>query len=188
MDTKTKGLSMDVVKQTFAQSREARLKILDKMEEAISEPRKDMAAHAPKVIQIKVSKDKIGEIIGPGGKNIREISERTGAEVEIEEDGTVNIYSSTQESIDKAKQLISGYDFQPKIGEVYEGKVASIMNYGAFVDLAPGVSGLLHVSELSDEFVKDVRKFVNEGEIIKVKVIGIDSQGKIKLSRKGIEK
>jgi polyribonucleotide nucleotidyltransferase len=188
MDTKTKGLSMDVVKQTFAQSREARLKILDKMEEAIFEPRKDMAAHAPKVIQIKVSKDKIGEIIGPGGKNIREISERTGAEVEIEEDGTVNIYSSTQESIDKAKQLISGYDFQPKIGEVYEGKVASIMNYGAFVDLAPGVSGLLHVSELSDEFVKDVRKFVNEGEIIKVKVIGIDSQGKIKLSRKGIEK
>jgi polyribonucleotide nucleotidyltransferase len=188
MDTKTKGLSMDVVKQTFAQSREARLKILDKMEEAIFEPRKDMAAHAPKVIQIKVSKDKIGEIIGPGGKNIREISERTGAEVEIEEDGTVNIYSSTQESIDKAKQLISGYDFQPKIGEVYEGKVASIMNYGAFVDLAPGVAGLLHVSELSDEFVKDVRKFVNEGEIIKVKVIGIDSQGKIKLSRKGIEK
>jgi len=113
--------------------------------------------------------------------------EKLGAEIEIEEDGTVNIYSSSQESIDKAKQLISGYDFQPKIGEVYEGKVASIMNYGAFVDLAPGVAGLLHVSELSDEFVKDVRKFVNEGEIIKVKVIGIDSQGKIKLSRKGIK-
>lgn len=187
MDTKTKGLSMDVVKQTFAQSREARLKILDKMAEAISEPRKDMAEHAPRVVQVKVPKDKIGEIIGPGGKNIREISERTGAEVEIEEDGTVNIYSSSQESIDKASQLISGYDFQPKIGEVYEGKVASIMNYGAFVDLAPGVAGLLHVSELSDEFVKDVRKFVNEGEIIKVKVIGIDSQGKIKLSRKGIK-
>jgi polyribonucleotide nucleotidyltransferase len=188
MDTKTKGLSMDIVKQTFAQSKEARLKILDKMAEAISEPRKDMSAHAPRVVQVKVPKDKIGEIIGPGGKNIREISERTGAEVEIEEDGTVNIYSSSQESIDKAEKLISGYDFQAEIGEIYEGKVASIMNYGAFVDLAPGVAGLLHVSELSDEFVKDVRKFVNEGEIIKVKVIGIDSQGKIKLSRKGIEK
>lgn len=187
MDTKTKGLSMDIVKQTFTQSREARLKILDKMAEAISEPRKDMAEHAPRVVQVKVPKDKIGEIIGPGGKNIREISERTGAEVEIEEDGTVNIYSSSQESIDKAEKLIAGYDFQPEIGEVYEGKVASIMNYGAFVDLAPGVAGLLHVSELSDEFVKDVRKFVNEGEIIKVKVIGIDSQGKIKLSRKGIK-
>lgn len=187
MDTKTKGLSMEIVKQTFKQSKDARLKVLEKMAEAISEPRKDMAEHAPRVVQIKVPKDKIGEIIGPGGKNIREISERTGAEVEIEEDGTVNIYSSSQESIDKAQKLISGYDFQPEIGEIYEGKVASIMNYGAFVDLAPGVAGLLHVSELSDEFVKDVRKFVNEGEIIKVKVIGIDSQGKIKLSKKGIE-
>ncbi|HRY22214.1 MAG TPA: polyribonucleotide nucleotidyltransferase [Candidatus Dojkabacteria bacterium] len=187
MDTKTKGLSMEIVKQTFKQSKDARLKVLEKMAEAISEPRKDMAEHAPRVVQIKVPKDKIGEIIGPGGKNIREISERTGAEVEIEEDGTVNIYSSSQESIDKAQKLISGYDFQPEIGEIYEGKVASIMNYGAFVDLAPGVAGLLHVSELSDEFVKDVRKFVNEGEIIKVKVLGIDSQGKIKLSKKGIE-
>ncbi len=187
MDTKTKGLSMEIVKQTFTQAKSARLKVLDKMAEAISEPRKDMSAHAPRVVQVKVPKDKIGEIIGPGGKNIREISERTGAEVEIEEDGTVNIYSSSQESIDKAEKLIAGYDFQPEIGEVYEGKVVSIMNYGAFVDLAPGVAGLLHVSELSDEFVKDVRKFVNEGEIIKVKVIGIDSQGKIKLSRKGIE-
>ncbi len=187
MDTKTKGLSMEIVRQTFKQSKDARLKVLEKMAEAISEPRKNMAEHAPRVVQVKVPKDKIGEIIGPGGKNIREISERTGAEVEIEEDGTVNIYSSSQESIDKAQKLISGYDFQPEIGEVYEGKVASIMNYGAFIDLAPGVAGLLHVSELSDEFVKDVRKFVNEGEIIKVKVIGIDSQGKIKLSRKGIE-
>jgi len=187
MDTKTKGLSMEIVKQTFKQSKDARLKVLEKMAEAISEPRKEMAEHAPRVVQVKVPKDKIGEIIGPGGKNIREISERTGAEVEIEEDGTVNIYSSSQESIEKAEALISGYDFQPVVGEVYEGKVASIMNYGAFVDLAPGVAGLLHVSELSDEFVKDVRKFVNEGEIIKVKVVGIDSQGKIKLSKKGIE-
>lgn len=187
MDTKSKGLSMDIVKKTFEQSKEARLKILKKMEEAISKPKEIMSKYAPRVVQVKVPKDKIGEIIGPGGKNIRDISERTGAEVEIEEDGTVNIYSSSQESIDMAKKLVSGYDFHPEIGEIYEGKVASIMNYGAFVDLAPGVSGLLHVSEIADEFIKDVGKYVNEGDIIKVKVVGIDSQGKIKLSRKGLE-
>jgi polyribonucleotide nucleotidyltransferase len=188
MDTKTKGLSMDIVKQAFKQCKEGRLEVLKKMAEVISEHRTDMSKYAPRVVQVKVPKDKIGEIIGPGGKNIREISERTGAEVEIEEDGTVNIYSSSQESIDKAKDLISGYDFHAEVGEIYEGKVASIMNYGAFVDLAPGVAGLLHVSEIADEFIKDVRKFVNEGDIIKVKVVGIDSQGKIKLSIKGIEK
>lgn len=188
MDTKTRGLTMDIVEQTFKQSKEARLKVLEAMAKAISEPRESMSEHAPRVVQVKVPKDKIGEIIGPGGKNIREISERTGAELEIEEDGTVNIYSSSQESIDKAKELVAGYDFHPDVGEVYEGKVASIMNYGAFVDLAPGVAGLLHVSEMADEFVKDVRKYVNEGDIIKVKVVGVDSQGKIKLSLKGIEK
>ena len=188
MDTKTKGLAMDIVEQTFKQSKEARLKILEKMAEAIAEPRTTMSKYAPRVVQVKVSKDKIGEIIGPGGKNIREISERTEAEIEIEEDGTVNIYSSSEESIEMARKLISGYDFKPEVGETYEGKVASIMAYGAFVDLAPGVSGLLHVSEIADEFVKDVRKYVNEGDIIKVKVVGIDGQGKIKLSIKGLEK
>jgi polyribonucleotide nucleotidyltransferase len=187
MDTKTKGLTMDIVKEAFRQCKEARMKVLERMEEAISEPRESMSEYAPRVVQMKVPKDKIGEIIGPGGKNIREISERTGAELEIEENGTVNIYSSSQESIDKAKELISGYDFQPEVGKIYKGKVASIMKYGAFVDIAPGVAGLLHVSELADEFVKDVTKYVNEGDIIKVKVIGVDSQGKIKLSIKDLK-
>jgi len=187
MDTKTKGLNMEIVEQTFKQSKVARLKVLEKMAGAISEPREKMSKHAPRVVQMKVPKDKIGDIIGPGGKNIREISERTGAELEIEEDGTVNIYSSSEESIEMAKKLVAGYDFKPEVGKIYEGKVASIMNYGAFVDLAPGVAGLLHVSEITDGFVKDVRKFLNEGDIVKVKVVGVDSQGKIKLSRKGIE-
>ncbi len=186
MDTKTKGLSMDIVKQTFAQSKEARLVILSKMKEAIAEPRSDMSQYAPRVVQIKVPTDKIGEIIGPGGKNIRELSERTGAEIEIEEDGTVNIYSSSKESIDQAAKMIGGYNFVPVVGDIYEGKVASIMPYGGFVDIAPGVSGLLHVSEIADEFIKDVRKFINEGDIIKVKIVGIDNQGKIKLSMKAL--
>lgn len=187
MDTKTKGLSMEIVKQTFVQSKEARMKILEKMKEAIAEPREEMSQYAPRVVQIKVPTDKIGEIIGPGGKNIRELSERTGAEIDIDEDGTVNIYSSSKESIDEASKIIGGYNFLPVVGEVYDGKVASIMPYGGFVDLAPSVSGLLHVSEISDEFIKDVRKFINEGDIIKVKIVGIDNQGKIKLSMKGLK-
>ena len=187
MDTKTKGLSMEIVRQTFAQSKEARMKILEKMKEAIAESRSEMSQYAPRVVQIMVPTDKIGEIIGPGGKNIRELSERTGAEIDIDEDGTVNIYSSSKESIDEASKVIGGYNFVPVIGEVYDGKVASIMPYGGFVDLAPGVSGLLHVSEISDEFIKDVRKFINEGDIIKVKIVGIDNQGKIKLSMKGLK-
>jgi len=187
MDTKTKGLSMDVVRQTFVQSKEARKTIIAKMKEAIVEPRTEMSQYAPRVVQIKVPTDKIGEIIGPGGKNIRELSEKTGAEIEIDEDGTVNIYSSSQESIDAASKAISVYNFVPQVGEIYEGKVASIMPYGAFVDLTPSISGLLHVSEMADEFVKDPKKFVNEGEIIKVKIVDIDRAGKIKLSIKGVK-
>ena len=187
MDTKTKGLSMEIVKQTFVQSKEARKLVIAKIKEAIAQPREEMSQYAPRVVQIKVPVDKIGEIIGPGGKNIRELSERTGAEIEIEEDGTVNIYSSSKEAIDLAAKAIGGYNFVPVVGDIHEGKVASIMPYGAFVDIAPNVAGLLHVSEMADEFVKDVRKFVNEGDIIKVKIVGIDPQGKIKLSIKGVK-
>ena len=148
MDTKTKGLSMEIIKETFVKSKEARQKILQKMSKTISKPRTEISQYAPRVVQIKVAKDKIGEIIGPGGKNIREISERAGVEVEIEEDGTINIYSSSEESIEQAKTLISGYDFHPEVGEVYEGKVVSIMNYGAFVELAPNVSGSVSYTHL----------------------------------------
>ena len=188
MDTKTDGLSMEIVEQTFKQSKEARAKVLEKMAETISEARKELSSFAPRVAQVKVSVDKIGEIIGPGGKHIKELSEVTGAEVEIEEDGTVNIYATSQEAIDMAVKRIEMYDFKPVVGQIYEGKVASIMPYGGFVDLVPGVAGLLHVSEMSDDFVKDVRQFINEGDIIKVKVVGIDNMGKIKLSMKGLNK
>jgi polyribonucleotide nucleotidyltransferase len=188
MDTKMDGLSMDIVKQTFEQSKKARINIIEKMSETISESRAQLSSFAPRVAQVNVPVEKIGEIIGPGGKNIRELSEITGAEIEIEEDGTVNIYATSQDVIDKAVSRISIYDFKPVVGEIYEGKVVSIMPYGGFIDLVPGVSGLLHVSELSDEFVKDVRKFINEGDVVKVKVVGIDNMGKIKLSMKGLDK
>lgn len=184
MDTKMAGLSMEVVKATFAISKEARIKVIEVIEGALPKSRGEISKFAPKVAREKIPVDKIGELIGPGGKNIRELTEQTGAEIAVEEDGTVNIYSSSQESIDMALKYIKGLSFVPVVGEIYDGKVASIMEYGAFVDIAPGVSGLVHVSEITDEFVKDVHKFLNEGDTVKVKILEKDKLGRLKFSIK----
>ena len=187
MDNKMSGLTMEIVKETFAKSKVARMKVIDTMEEAIKESRGELSKFAPKVVRAHIPVEKIGELIGPGGKNIRELTEDTGAEITVEEDGAVNIYAMEQESIDKALKYMKGLSFVPVVGEVYEGKVATIMEYGAFVDIAPGISGLVHVSEITDEFVKDVRKFLKEGDIIKVKLVSKDRDGKLKLSIKQVD-
>lgn len=184
MDTKMAGLSMEVVKATLEVSKEARVKVIEVIEGALPESRGEISKFAPKVAREKIPVDKIGELIGPGGKNIRELTEQTGAEIAVEEDGTVNIYSSSQESIDMALKYIKSLSFIPVVGEIYDGKVASIMEYGAFVDIAPGVSGLVHVSEITDEFVKDVHKFLNEGDTVKVKILEKDKLGRLKFSIK----
>ncbi|MFA5622710.1 MAG: polyribonucleotide nucleotidyltransferase [Candidatus Dojkabacteria bacterium] len=184
MDTKMAGLSMEVVKATLEVSKEARVKVIEVIEGALPESRGEISKFAPKVAREKIPVDKIGELIGPGGKNIRELTEQTGAEIAVEEDGTVNIYSSSQESIDMALKYVKGLSFVPVVGEIYDGKVASIMEYGAFVDIAPGVSGLVHVSEITDEFVKDVHKFLNEGDTVKVKILEKDKLGRLKFSIK----
>jgi polyribonucleotide nucleotidyltransferase len=184
MDNKIGGLNMEIVEATFKQSKEARLKVIDAMEEAISEPRKELASTAPQVTSTKIPEDKIGELIGPGGKNIKEITEQSGAEINIEDDGTVNIYADNKESLDKAMKYLERFTFAPKEGETYDGVVASVMPYGAFVDIKPGVSGLVHVSEMADKYVDDVNEFVSEGDKVKVKLIGIDKEGKLKLSMK----
>jgi polyribonucleotide nucleotidyltransferase len=184
MDNKMGGLNMDIVEATFKRAREARLKIIDVMEKTISEPRKELSSKAPQVASTKIPEDKIGELIGPGGKNIKEITEQSGAEISIEDDGTVNIYANDKEKLDKAMKYLERYTFAPKEGELYDGVVASVMPYGAFVDIKPGVSGLVHVSEMSDEYVKDVNEVVSEGDKVKVKLIGIDDEGKLKLSMK----
>jgi polyribonucleotide nucleotidyltransferase len=184
MDNKMGGLNMEIVEETFKQSKEGRLKVIAAMEKAIDQPRKELSANAPQVTSAKIPVDKIGELIGPGGKNIKEITEQSGAEISIEDDGTVNIYADNKEKTEKAMKFIERFTFVPKEGEVYEGEVASIMPYGAFVDIRPGVSGLVHVSEMADDFVKDVNTIVTEGEKVKVKLIGIDKDGKLKLSMK----
>jgi polyribonucleotide nucleotidyltransferase len=184
MDNKIGGLNMEIVEKTFKQSKIARLKVIEVMEKAISEPRKELSSTAPQVTSVKIPEDKIGELIGPGGKNIKEITEQSGAEISIEDDGTVNIYADDKEKLDKAMKYLERFTFAPKEGEVYDGVVASVMPYGAFVDIKPGVAGLVHVSEMSDEFVKDVNSIVSEGDKVKVKLIGIDKEGKLKLSMK----
>jgi len=184
MDNKIAGLSMEIVKETFEKSKVAREKVIAVIEGAIAESRKEISKYAPKVASEKIPVDKIGELIGPGGKNIRELTERTGAEISVEEDGTVNIYSSNQESIDEALKYVKGLSFVPVVGETYEGKVASIMEYGAFVDIAPGISGLVHVSEITDEFVKDVNKFLKVGDTVKIKILEKDKLGRLKFSIK----
>jgi polyribonucleotide nucleotidyltransferase len=186
MDNKIAGLSMEIVEETFKQSKIARLKVIEAIEKTISEPRKELSSKAPQVMSVKIPVDKIGELIGPGGKNIKEITEVSGAEISIEDDGTVNIYANDKEKLEKAMKFIDRFTFMPKEGEIYDGVVASVMPYGAFVDIKPGVAGLVHVSEMADEFVKDVNSIVKEGDKVKVKLIGIDKEGKLKLSMKQV--
>jgi len=186
MDNKMSGLTMEIVKETFEKSKVARLKVLEVMEKAISQPKAELSKFAPKVARAEIPVEKIGELIGPGGKNIRELTERTGAEITVEENGAVNIYAMNQESIDMALAYVKKLGLVPVVGEIYDGKVASIMEYGAFVDIAPGISGLVHVSEITDEFVKDVRKYLKEGDDVKVKLLSKERDGKLKLSIKQV--
>ncbi len=184
MDNKIGGLTMEIVKVAFAKCKDARVKVIDIMEKVINEPKGTLSEYAPKVARAEIPVDKIGELIGPGGKNIRELTEKTGAEITVEEDGTVNIYSSKQESIDMALEYVKRLGMVPEIGEIYEGKVDAIMEYGAFIEIAPGISGLVHVSEIKDGFVKDVHEHLKEGDTVKVKLLSKDRGGKLKLSIK----
>lgn len=184
MDTKAKGLPLEVFAKAISQSKEARMHVLDKMAEAIAQPRENIAKTAPRVEMVKIPVSKIGELIGPGGKNIKALSESTGSEVEIEEDGTVYIFGVEDASVAEAKRIVEGYAFMPEVGMIYDAEVVNVVEFGAFADIAPGVSGLVHVSELADEFVKDVHSIVKVGDRFKVKLLAIDDNGKIKLSKK----
>jgi len=186
MDNKIGGLNMEIVEATFKKAKEARLKVIEVIEKTIAKPREELSAKAPQVTSTKIPEDKIGELIGPGGKNIKEITEASGAEINIEDDGTVNIYADNKEKLAKAMKYLERFTFAPKEGELYDGVVASVMPYGAFVDIKPGVSGLVHVSEMGDDFIKDVSSVVSEGDKVKVKLIAIDKEGKLKLSMKQV--
>ncbi|MGB2599441.1 MAG: polyribonucleotide nucleotidyltransferase [Candidatus Omnitrophota bacterium] len=187
MDLKIGGISFDILAEAFERAKKARLEILDHMGKTISKPLEEISPHAPRIVTIKIKVDKIREVIGSGGKVIRKIIADTGADINIEDDGTCQVASADKESLDKAVAIIEGILEEPEIGRVYDAKITKIMNFGAFCEFLPGQEGLIHVSELSNEYVKEVTDVVKEGQMIKVKLIGIDDQNRVKLSMKQVE-
>ncbi len=188
LDLKIKGISLDLMAQGVYQAKEARFVILDKMHAAIAQPREELSNYAPRIVTLQIGPDKIGEVIGPGGKMIRKIIEETGVtSIDIEDDGTVMVASANKEAVDKAVSFINGMTEEPEVGKIYMGKVKRIMNFGAFVEILPGKEGLVHVSELSKEYVKDVSSVVKVGDEFKVKLIEIDQMKRVNLSKKQAE-
>ena len=184
MDIKIKGISKEVLGRVLQQSREGRLFILEKMRETLPDPRKDLSRHAPRIVTLQVKQEKIRDIIGPGGKNIRSIVDQTGVKIDVEDSGTVKLASPNYESIEKAILIIKRLTQEVEVGGIYKGKVIRIMGFGAFVEIFPGTDGLVHISQLADHHVKEVTDIVKEGDEIPVKVIEVDPQGRIRLSRK----
>jgi len=187
MDLKINGLKWEVLTQALDQAKEARLHILGEMAKTISTPREDYKPHAPRIIQILIDKEFIGAVIGPGGKIIQEMQRETGATISIEEvenKGVVQIFADNKEAIDAALARIKAIVAKPEIGEIYEGKVKSIMPFGAFVEIMPGKDGLLHISEIDWKRLETMDGVFKEGDMVTVKLLDVDKQGKMKLSRK----
>ena len=186
MDIKVSGITMDIMRKALEQAHAGRMFILDKMQATLSQARESVSAHAPRIVTIRIPVDKIRDVIGPGGKMIRSIIERTGVKIDVEDDGRVNVASADEASAQKAIGIIQELTATPELNKTYLGKVQRITDFGAFVEIMPGVDGLLHVSEIAHYRVKDVRDELKEGEQVMVKVINIDPSGKIRLSRKAL--
>ncbi|HKZ07741.1 MAG TPA: polyribonucleotide nucleotidyltransferase [Methylomirabilota bacterium] len=184
MDIKIKGVSIDIMRQALAQAREARLIVLEKMAETIKGPRPSLSPYAPRFVTIKIRPEKIREIIGPGGKVIRGIQEKTGAKIDVEDDGKVTIFSSSNDSAQAALGMIQDICREVELDRIYVGKVKSIKEFGAFVEVIPGTEGLLHISQIAENRIRAVGDVLTEGDTVVVKVIEIDGNGKMRLSRK----
>ncbi len=186
MDIKIDGITREIMETALAQAREGRLFILGEMNKVISEPRKEMSEHAPRYITIRINPEKIRDVIGKGGATIRSITEETGTSIDISDDGLVKIASSDLAAAEEARRQIELLTADVEVGRVYEGRVAKLMDFGAFVTILPGKDGLVHVSQISDERVENVADKLTEGEVVKVKVLEIDKQGRIRLSMKAV--
>ncbi|MBI5286774.1 MAG: polyribonucleotide nucleotidyltransferase [Deltaproteobacteria bacterium] len=184
MDIKIKGVTRKILRDALYQARVGRLFILERMKEAIATPKPELSIYAPRIFTIYVKQEKIKDVIGPGGKNIKSIIERTGVKIDIDDSGKVNIASPDEEAAQKAISIIKELTQEAEVGRIYLGKVRRIMDFGAFVEIFPGTDGLIHISQLAEERVRDVRDVVREGDEVLVKVIGVDKQGRISLSRK----
>jgi len=184
LDLKLPGISHKIMAEAILRAKEARTKILQFMRGALEKPRPELSKYAPRIETIKINPDKIGALIGPGGKTIKGIVAETGAEINIEDDGSVHIYATSGESMQRAKEIIGGMAREIEIGQTYQGRVVSTKEFGAFVEVLPGKEGLVHISELADFRVKRTEDVAKVGDVIWVKCIGIDDKGRVKLSRK----
>jgi polyribonucleotide nucleotidyltransferase len=185
MDIKITNVTASIMTEALEQARRGRLFILDKMLETIDAPRAKMSAYAPRIYTMTIPTDKIRELIGPGGKMIRSIVDTTGAKIDVEDDGTVNVFASDEVSANRAIQMIGDIAAVAEVGKTYLGKVVRLVDFGAFVEIFPGTDGLLHISEISENRIKNVRDELKEGDQILVKVLALEGN-KIKLSRKAV--
>ncbi|MBI5239709.1 MAG: polyribonucleotide nucleotidyltransferase [Elusimicrobia bacterium] len=186
MDMKVEGLKLSILKEALEQARRGRLFLLDKMNAALAEPRKELSAYAPRLLRLQIPVDKIGALIGPGGKNIRRMIETYGVEIDVEDDGSVFIGGVEADGCAKAQAEVEALTLEAEVGKIYKGRVVSIKEFGAFVEIFPGREGLLHVSQMDVKRVARVEDFCREGDEMEVKVLEIDSDGKIRLSRKAV--
>jgi polyribonucleotide nucleotidyltransferase len=184
LDLKLRGLPHNVMAEALEKARIARLAILGIMAKTLAEPRKEMSKYAPRIVQVKINPEKIGALIGPGGKNIKRLVEESGCEINIDDDGTVNIYSVSEEGMKIARGAIEGMTAEAEIGKLYRGKVVTIKEFGAFVEFLPGRDGLVHISELANFRVKQTEDIVKLGDEVWVKCLGVDEKGRVRLSRK----
>jgi len=188
MDIKIEGITPEIMKTALEQAKQGRLHILNEMNKALSETRDEMSDFAPRIISMKIDPSKIREVIGKGGATIRGITEQTGASIDLTDDGVVNIASVDKAAGEEARKIIEEITAEVEVGKTYEGKVARLMDFGAFVTILPGKDGLVHISQISDERVEKVSDKLSEGDIVKVKVLEIDRQGRVRLSMKEVDK
>jgi polyribonucleotide nucleotidyltransferase len=184
MDIKIDNLTGDILKEALEQAREGRLFIIGKLNETLEKPRADISIYAPRITTVKVRPEKVRDVIGSGGKNIRQIVAETGVEINVEDDGTVTIASSDSEAAARAVAMVKWLTEDAEVGKIYKGTVKKIVDFGAFVEILPGTEGLLHISQLAKERVNKVTDILGEGDEVMVKVLEVDKQGKIRLSRK----
>jgi polyribonucleotide nucleotidyltransferase len=184
MDIKIRGISKEILEKVLRQASEGKLHILNRMRETLPEPRKDLSRHAPRIVTLTVKQEKIRDVIGPGGKNIRSIVDQTGVKVDVEDSGIVKLASPNYEAIEKAIYMIKSLTQEVEVGALYTGKVKRILGFGAIVELYPGTDGLVHISQIAEDRIREVSDVLKEGDEVLVKVLDIDSQGRIRLSRK----
>jgi polyribonucleotide nucleotidyltransferase len=186
MDIKIQGITKEIMQVALAQAKEARMHILGKMQDAMGEAKAEVSNFAPKLYTMKINPEKIRDVIGKGGAVIRALTEETGCQINIEEDGTITIAATDAAKADVAKQRIEQITAEVEIGKVYEGPITKILDFGALVNLLPGKDGLLHISQIAHERVEKVTDYLSEGQVVRVKVLETDEKGRVKLSMKAL--